>query len=543
MWLRATSLVLLLGLFGFSLYGVWYAYTMPEQVEEPVALVNYQHNGWLDHLVYINPSHLYGTQVKTPEEGERSLYFTEIIDDIDVSFNYDFIAEAPITELSSDVEIVAIVTGPSGWQKEVPLYDDSDLGRSFSFSFPLELDEFDDLINEIEEELGMRRPDYAGTNVYNLIIEARVDISGNTGGRQIRDTFVQSMQINVGRNTLEWDDEPALSQRKSDGGFSYKHQGSFSYTLELEENSLYDPDIDTLGKEPYQWPPVSTLAPGSVYFTRIIDVMLANFSYQFLCDKPIDRLTEEVEVKAILEYPEVWSKTFILVPKTQKSGNFRVDFAVDTNSLAGFANMMRDEIGMGAVSYNLTIMAVVHTTAKTDFGTIDEVFTHSLEGTLTAAMLTWDDELESSQAGSIMGSYWVPNPEKFVGLSMNEARITFPITAAISFPFAIYLLIINIAYKPVPPSRIEKEARRAKKKHKGLVVDVKELPDVEGRAITVISLSSLDDLITTAENLFKPVLHKAEEERHTYCVMDGAVRYEYVGEVEPSDTDKPEQVK
>jgi len=532
MWLRVTSLVLLLGLFGFSIYGVGQAYTMPKQVEEPVALANYQHIGEFDYLVYVYPSHLFGNPVETSEEEGQSLYFTNIIDGIDVVFDYDFIADGQTTDLSSDVDITAIATGPSGWQKEIPLSSARDLGANVSLEFPLELEQLDDFINQIELDLGIRSPDYTGPNYYTLGIEARVDISGNVGGTQINDVFVLPMKITVGRGTLEWDDELALSQRKSDGGFSYKHQGSFSYTIKLKENSLYGTGVDTLGKEPYQWPQISAQPPGSYYFTRITDIMLADFSYQFMCNQPVRNLIEEVEVEAILENPDVWSKTFVLVPKTQKSGDFRVDFAVDTDFFAEFTDMMRDEIGMGAPSHNLTITAVVHTIAETDFGTIDEIFTHSLDGTLTANALTWSGDLEGSKSGSIMGGHiMVPNTEKFVGLSPDTARIVFPIALAIILPFSLYLLILGIVARPTALSKLEKEAIRAKKKHKDLIVDVKELPAIEGQDITVVSLSSLDDLITTAENLFRPVLHKAEEERHIYCVIDGTTRYQYVSEL------------
>ena len=134
---------------------------MPEQVEEPVALVNYQHNGQFDYLVHIYPSYLYDTYAETPEEEGRSYYFTSIVDKINIGFNYDLIADGPISELSSDVEIVAIVTGPSGWQKEVLLSSTSGMGSSLTIEFPLNLDQFNELINEIEEELGMRPPGYA----------------------------------------------------------------------------------------------------------------------------------------------------------------------------------------------------------------------------------------------------------------------------------------------------------------------------------------------------------------------------------------------
>lgn len=530
LWLKVTSVVLIMGLLGFSLYGIWKAHSIPQQVAEPVALATYQHSGEFDYLVYVNPSYLFGNPIETPEEEGQSTYFTNIIDGIDVVFDYDFIADGQTTDLSSDVDIVATVTGPSGWQKEISLSSARDLGANLSLEFPLDLEQLDDFINQIELDLGIRSPDYTGPNYYTLGIEARVYISGNVGSTQINDAFTLPMQITVGRGTLNWDNNLALSQRKSTGGFSYKHQGSFGYTIKLKENSLYGTGVDTLGKEPYQWPQISAQPPGNYYFTRITDIMLANFSYQFICNQPLKQLSEEVEVKAILEYPNIWSKTFILVPKTQKSGDFVVDFDVDINFFSQLTNEIMAELNMGPPTYNLTIQAEVHTTAQTDYGPIDEVFTHDLKGTLGASAITWNNEPESSKAGSITGSHMVPNTEKFVGLSLNTARIVFPIALAIILPFPLYLLILGIVARPAALSKLEKEAIRAKKKHKELIVDVKELPAIEGQDTTVVSLSSLDDLITTAENLFRPVLHKAEEERHIYCVIDGTTRYQYVSE-------------
>ena len=112
-------------------------------------------------------------------------------------------------------------------------------------------------------------------------------------------------------------------------------------------------------------------------------------------------------------------------------------------------------------------------------------------------------------------------------LPISVARITFPILVAI-VSLSLYLLIPLMVHKALPLSRIEQEARRAKKKHRDLIVDVKEFPFAEAGAITVISLNSLDDLITTADNLFKPVLHQAEDKQHRYCVIDNFIRYEYV---------------
>jgi hypothetical protein len=530
-WLRASSAVLALGLLVFSLYGTWKAYSTPKLVEEPIALTNYQHTGKFDYLVYVNPSHLFGNPAESPAEAGTSLYFTNIIDNIEIVFDYGLIADGQTTNLSSDVDIVAIVTGPSGWQKEVSLTSARDLGNNLSLKLPLELGQFDELINQVELELGIRSPTYTGPNYYTLTIEARVRVSGDVGSTSINDAFTLPMQIRVAKGTLEWDNKLALSERKSFGNISYKQQGSFGYTIKLKDNDLYAPGTDTLGKEPYQWPQTLALPPGGYYFTRITDIMLANFRYSFICNQPVKNLTEEVEVKAILEYPNVWSKTFVLVPETQKSGAFAVDFAVDINYLSELTSMITTEINVGPPSYALTIQATVHTTAQTDNGNIDEVFTHTLKGTLGSTALTWTSELEGSKSGSITGSHMVPNEAKVAGLSLGTASKTFPAALAIIIPLSLYLLVLGIVAKPPTVTGLDKEALRAKKKHKGLIVDVKEMPLDGDWNTTIVSVGSLDDLVATAENLFRPVLHKAEEEKHIYCVIDGTVRYQYISEL------------
>ena len=80
--------------------------------------------------------------------------------------------------------------------------------------------------------------------------------------------------------------------------------------------------------------------------------------------------------------------------------------------------------------------------------------------------------------------------------------------------------------KPEKSLGIEEEAQRARKKHKDIVVDIDELPEAQAGQV-VIQLSSLDELVKTADSLLKPVLHVSEPDKHTYCVIDGATRYKY----------------
>lgn len=524
-WLRVGSVALLSLLLIGSVFGVWKAYTTWAEREEAFPLVSYEHHGEFDYSVFVESTHLFGSSPPETPGGDaeaRPLYFTNIINDIDVKFCYEFASYSPVKEVSSEGNIVAIITGPSGWKKMFPLKSFSELGSTFTITFPLALEQFNEEINTIEEELGIReRP--VEENVYNLVIEARVDVQANNGSKWIKDTFVQPMEIKVGRGTLQWDNELVLSERKLHEGFSYQHRGNFDYTIRLKRNSLYGTEINTLNPTLYQSSPAISRPAGEVYFPKITDIMWANFSYRFNSSRPVTNLTEEVEITAVLEFPDMWSKTFTLVEESQKSGDFTIDFPVDINYFHALTAIIREELGMGAAAHNLTIKAVVHTTADSEFGHIDEAFTQTLEGRLGVTNITWSDELVKSQPRTIEGTRIVSNP------NVNIYRLWSPLVLAVVL-LAFFLVVWNAVRARPIVSRIEEEAFRAKKKYKGVIVDVNELLPVRP-AETIVPFGSVDELVKVADALLKPVLHQATIEEHIYCVIDGLTRYEYISKL------------
>jgi hypothetical protein len=557
--LKTSSLALTALLLLGSGFGMWKAFTMPLERKEIVKLVNYQHQGEFDYLVYTEPGFLFGPppteipEVK-PKEEEKSLYFTDIIDRIEVEFTYEFVRDYPVKYVSSSVDIVGIIHGPSGWQKEVLLGSDAGQGYYFTIDFPLQLDKLNEIINEIEDELGILAPEYEYEyvevdgeqvevaskrvpNVYDLVIEARVKVTASIGREFVEDffdTFIQPMELSIGEGTLEWDKELSLIQRRYQRGFSYKHMGNFDYTIFLKRGrtALYGPDVTTLSPEPYQPPIITTRSAGEVYFPRLVDIMKSSFSYHFTSDQPVNNLVEEVEITATLEYPQieaipgypiVWQKTFTLVPKTEKSGDFMLDFPVDVNYFGKLTDIIREEIGMGAPIHSLVIEARVHTRADTQLGPIDEVFTHTLKGALGTTTITWDKELKKSEAGTIQSTRIVTDPE------VKKYRLWSGILLGVLLLGFLFVVWHVILVRPVM-SRIEQEALQAKRKHKNVIVDITELPAAKPRE-TVVPIGSLDELIKAADSLLKPVLHQAEAGKHTYCVIDGLTRYEYISEL------------
>jgi len=506
------SLIVLLA----SIFGVYKAFTLPLEIEEHATLLNYEHEGRFDYLVYLKPSYLFDdilpeTAAKSPPSNPK--YPTEIIDRLNMTFAYRFVPDEPVTKVSQQVEVKAVLD-----KEEVILVPTKTRTGDFTVKFSLDASQL------------------ASTSTITITAYVYATVETDTG--PIFETFSQSLAMQSNGPLLEVDKDLTSSQDGSFGGLSFEQIGVFDYSIRLKSDSAFG--AITL-KPPSVTPPIESsskiLAPGDTLFSSLIDTMDATIYYEFTWDQPLTGLTEEGTITAILENPEVWSKTFVLVPLTKKSGDFSTSFPMDINHFTEMLEAIRSETGVPAESYNLTITADVHTVAQTDFGEIDEVLSQTLSSELAKGTLEWNEELVKTEPSAITTSQMIPNPNKYVGLSVSGVRILAATVAGIVFLLCLYLLMLYMKFRPAEVPEIDKEAQRARKKYKDLIVDIRELPEIKGGE-TVISLNSLDDLITAAEELLKPVLHKGEKERHTYCAIDGLIRYQYVSELEPPDRDK-----
>jgi hypothetical protein len=271
------------------------------------------------------------------------------------------------------------------------------------------------------------------------------------------------------------------------------------------------------------------VGPGLVYFRSIIDHITASFSYQFGCDVPVGNLVEEMEVLAILEdTTKTWSKTLTLVPKTTESGSFVIDFPLDLSQFTEVASALGTELNVNTLPCDLTIEAVVHTTGDTDSAHhIDEVFSQSLATKLGGPTLSFTGDLSRTQPGTIVENRMTPVANAWVFRVLSLVGL-----ALVVFGF-LFVLRNSRQAKALTISTVEEEALQAKRKHKGVIVDVTELPTTGAKEV-VIPIGSVDELVRTADALLKPVLHQAEADKHTYCIIDGAIRYQYISQPEDS---------
>jgi predicted PurR-regulated permease PerM len=497
-------LVAVLVIFLISLAGVFVAHALPHEVEEHATLLEYTHNGKFDYLAYLKPSYLYGPPPEPLPPNPK--YPTRIID----SFNLTF-SSRQAEGVSQTAVINAVLENPGIWQKEIKLVPETTKTGSLLVKFSLDIDELNELIDNIAQEVGVL------ASSYDLTIVADVRIGGGE--------FTHTLPMELSKTIIEVDRDLSYSESGYDGKFDYE--------VHLKENSIYEESI-LESPEIKTQPSSHLIRSGEVIISELVDRIYLTFAYNFESSKSVSQLTEEVQINAILENPNFWSKEFVLVPPTVKSGDFDVTFPLDLHQFTELIEAIQEETGILASAYRLNIKADVHTTAETGSGTIDEDFSQIMTSTLGQGVLDWGKELESSKEGSIEESRVIPNPKKYVGLSVAGLRRLSIIIASIIFVLFLYLSMLYMRFRLVGLSEIEGEARRVKKKYKDLIVDIEELP-VAKEEETIIPLSSLDDLATAAEELLKPVLHKAEEKRHIYCTIDGSTRYEYISELPEAD--------
>jgi hypothetical protein len=520
-WLKVGSLVVACLLVIAAGLGVWRAFSLSSSIEQPIAVAYYEHRGEFDYLVYLKPNSLYGPlqpKEKETEEETSPVFFQNIIDETRLYFNFKFDSSQPLATIVNDIVVSAIAGNPGKWQKEIIILEETHEGQEIEVNFPLDLEALESVVDDIEDEIGVV------TYQNQFIVRATVHTTAETdAGLTIEDDFSHEITVIDQGYTLQFQGSFERSDTGSKEGVGYIEQGWFDYEIYLEPNMLYEEDVLRSNTVPATEPssPSQTLGPGLVYFPNIVDSIEASFSYQFLSDKPATNLVEVVKVTALLEYPGTWSKSFTLVPETSTSGPIVVDFPINIRTFSTVANTLRSELGIGAMSYDLTIQATVHTMGDIDSGHIDQTFTQSLKGQLGTTTFTLQGNLAKQQPGTIVEYTTVPISRTWVFRGLSLVGVVLAV-------FALLFVLRNYRRAQVVaiPS-MEEEALQAKRKHKGVIVDVGELPPI-GAGEMVIPINSVEELVSTADALLKPVLHHAQADKHTYCVIDGGVRYLYI---------------
>jgi preprotein translocase subunit SecG len=217
------------------------------------------------------------------------------------------------------------------------------------------------------------------------------------------------------------------------------------------------------------------------------------------------------------------------VLNASKNGNFVIDFPIDLVSYMKLFDSINTETGVSSDSSEVTVDAQLHTVGQSQFGPIDETYSQEIKGTIRGNVIEWDKELTKTQTGAIKQVTLVRNGSKYLGLSVDWAKNLTRALTVIFFLFLVFSLILYFRSRVTPRSPVNVEALRIRKKYKQRIAEAISQTPRENE--TLINLSSMESLITVADELGKPIIHQApvtSEGQHAYHILDGTTRYQYL---------------
>lgn len=511
--------ILFLAISGFALQR---AYATPINTEERVTVLEYHQAGTFDYLAHPKIETILGTPQESEEPGQ--ICFTELIDDITVSFAYEFAPDGPVNATTSEAEIVAIVANPDLWEKELVLVPTTVKEGDFTIHFPLDLLILDEMIETIETEVGI----VGHSNVITL--QARVHVVSTSGSKTIEDDFVQSMTVTRGGRTLELDSSLDGARRGKHDDMFYWHRGRFDYAVRLKPNNLFGPVTLKPPPSNLQMPP-KAMTPDNNISIEALDVIFMTFSHNFKSDEPVTNLSRTAEITAVLEdATHEWSKPMVLLVEANKSNDdLTLTFPLDIGEFTKETESAHHELDIPSLSPELVVKAEVHTSGETAYRPLDETFTQTMRTNMSGGKLWWGDELTQSASHSITKTVITPHPK----VKTRRTYLTIP-TALLGIMLLYFLWLSSTHLRKARPSAADQEAHKAKKKYKGIIIDVEELPQVQASG-DIVPVHSLTDLIRLSDSLLKPVLHKVpanEGEPHAYFVFDGTSWYKHAFDTE-----------
>ncbi|TFH34389.1 MAG: hypothetical protein E4G93_05415, partial [Dehalococcoidia bacterium] len=431
-WGRPLFVWLAAALLAISGLGLWQSVLAAgEQSSSDIA---YAHRGAFGYDVYVEPGILYSEEFELPDdevadENDKPataridstdeppmVLFRDIMEELLLSFTYEFECGEPAVVESSDVVVTIVAENPGLWHKEMWRWEETHTGEEFRVDFPFEIDTLEADVDEIEEEIGIARLPK------DFIVTAIVHTAGETrDGDTIEVEFTHTLRAILDDKKLELEGElERTTGGGSDDDVSWTCSGRFDYEAQLEYNALYESivlrteSLPTAEVEPTIEPVepkvVVRLPPGATYFPSLVDTIEARFSYVLECDRPVTVESETVRITAVLAKADTWSKELLLMPETRKSGPFTLSFPIDIHYFDEVVGAIEEQIEDRGGSYSIEIRAEVETMVETREGTIDDIYAQTLQGTREGNTLTFQKELSGSQEGVIEVEVESANP-------------------------------------------------------------------------------------------------------------------------------------
>ena len=304
--------------------------------------------------------------------------------------------------------------------------------------------------------------------------------------------------------------QPPTTSEKTITTSEYTHTGTFNYVVYLKNNTVYNTSI---------------LYPGQGnIFKKITDHINASLTYRFFCDQLAD-IDGTYELNAEIQ-TSIWTKEYTIIPQTAfsstngKTASFNTNFPINYTHFEDIVAAIDEETGVNAGDTALIMKCNIDITAEINNGSISESFTPSLNVSLGGNIIEIKGDISQYQTGFLEETQEVSQSEA-IGQRNNWTAATI-IFFIIFIVFTVFTTTEEIPTKDIAARQLKK----IKKKYGEWIVETEKLPTTKDAKI--IPMKTLDDLIKISEELGKPVIHTTIDRKHTFCVFDDQMHYQYV---------------
>ena len=237
--------------------------------------------------------------------GPGNIIYAKLVDQVKVSFLYQFKADQPVNNLKADVVVTALLEAPKVWSRTFTLLQTSESGN-FNINLPLDVAGYRDLADTIGTETG------ASAAEYDLTITARVHSTGETQYGKIDETYSQDLKGVLKGGTLEWNKDLSKTQP---GGIK---------TTQITDNS-----------NKYLGLPLSAAKTLFLILAVIFLLLTALVSVSYFRNRPVSVPTTD---KKVLELKKKYGQRM-----AEAGVNSIIDIAADSRNVLTF-NSMEDLI-------------------------------------------------------------------------------------------------------------------------------------------------------------------------------------------------------
>lgn len=177
-----------------------YSASQESTIEEKTTLYTYVQTGNYDYYVFVEDNSLFNSHVITGQK----IHFRKIIESINSSYTYQFDIDKS-ANVHGNYKLKAKIQ-TTLWEKDVVLKSTTSFsGKKFTIDFHIDIDYFEDIIRNINEDIGISSQDV------QIIITCDVYVTEET--EDISEKFSSSLIISLGEGIIEIGNDNLLTSK------------------------------------------------------------------------------------------------------------------------------------------------------------------------------------------------------------------------------------------------------------------------------------------------------------------------------------------